>query len=75
MKAALRGNRRDNVVLYSISKIRSFDTIEVEYLHNANLHVSISYFVDYDSPAVQRFLMKYRAIIPAFSLRYPSCVN
>lgn len=64
-RLALRGNRRDNVVLYSISKIRSFDTIEVEYLHNANLHVSISYFVDYDSPAVQRFLMKYRALFNA----------
>ena len=64
-RLALRGNRRDNVVLYSISKIRSFDTIEVEYLHNANLHVSISYFVDYDSPAVQHFLMKYRALFNA----------
>ena len=64
-RLALRNNRRDNVVLYSISKIRSFDTIEVEYLHNANLHVSISYFVDYDSPAVQRFLMKYRALFNA----------
>ncbi len=64
-RLALRNNRRDNVVLYSISKIRSFDTIEVEYLHNANLHVSISYFVDYDSPAVQRFLMRYRALFNA----------
>lgn len=64
-RLALRNNRKDNVVLYSLSKIRSFDTIEVEYLHNANLHVSISYFVDYDSPAVQRFLMKYRALFNA----------
>lgn len=64
-RLALRNNRRDNVVLYSLSKIRSFDTIEVEYLHNVNLHVSISYFVDYDSPAVQRFLLKYRALFNA----------
>jgi len=64
-RLALRNNRRDNVALYSLSKIRSFDTIEVEYLHNANLHVSISYFVDYDSPAVQRFLMRYRALFNA----------
>ena len=64
-RLALRNNRRDKVALYSLSKIRSFDTIEVEYLHNANLHVSISYFVDYDSPAVQRFLMRYRALFNA----------
>jgi LysM repeat protein/ABC-type branched-subunit amino acid transport system substrate-binding protein len=64
-RIALRGNRRDKVALYSLSKIRSFDTIEVEYLHNANLHVSISYFVDYNSPAVQRFLMRYRALFNA----------
>lgn len=59
---ALRNNRRHNIVLYGLSKIRSFDTIEVENLHNTNLHVAISYFVDYDSPAVQRFLLSYRAL-------------
>jgi LysM repeat protein/ABC-type branched-subunit amino acid transport system substrate-binding protein len=59
---ALRNNRKSDIVLYGLSKIRSFDTIEVESLHNTNLHVAISYFVDYDSPAVQRFLMAYRAL-------------
>lgn len=64
-RLALRNNRRDKVALYCLSKVRSFDTIETEYLHNANLHVSLSYFVDYDSPAVQRFLLRYRALFNA----------
>lgn len=59
---AMRANRKSDIVLYGLSKIRSFDTIEVENLHNTNLHVVISYFVDYDSPAVQKFLMSYRAL-------------
>jgi LysM repeat protein/ABC-type branched-subunit amino acid transport system substrate-binding protein len=62
---ALRNNRKSEIVLYGLSKIRSFDTIEIESLHNTNLHVAISYFVDYDSPAVQKFLMSYRALFNA----------
>ena len=62
---ALRSNRRSEIVLYGLSRIRSFDTIEIESLHNTNLHVAISYFVDYDSPAVQKFLMSYRALFNA----------
>ncbi|MCQ2146920.1 MAG: LysM peptidoglycan-binding domain-containing protein [Bacteroidales bacterium] len=55
-------HRKYNVVLYSPSKIRSFDTIDVEDFHNVNLHVSMSYFVDYSSPKVQSFLLAYRAL-------------
>ena len=62
---ALRNNRKSEIVVYGLSKIRSFDTIEIESLHNTNLHVAISYFVDYDSPAVQKFLMSYRALFNA----------
>ena len=62
---ALRNNSKARIVLYGLSKIRSFDTIETESLHNTNLHVAISYFVDYDSPAVQKFLMSYRALFNA----------
>lgn len=51
-----------NVVLYSASKIRSFETIDVENLHSVNLHVCSSYFIDYDDPRVKRFLLVYRAL-------------
>ena len=51
-----------NIVLYGPSKIRGFETIDIEDLHNANLHVSLSYYVDYDDKKVQDFLLKYRAL-------------
>lgn len=54
-----------DIVLYSVSRIRGYDTIDVENLHNANLHVSMSYFINYDSPEVRRFISEYRAIFNA----------
>lgn len=51
-----------NVVLYAPSKIRGFETIEVENLHNTSLHVSLGYYIDYDDPRVKNFLLKYRAL-------------
>lgn len=50
------------VTLYCPSKIRSFETADIENLHNVNLHVSTAYFIDYDDASVQAFLMKYRAL-------------
>ena len=50
-----------DIVLYSPSKIRSFDTIEVENLHNLSTRVSLTYYIDYNSPEVMEFLLKYRA--------------
>ena len=50
------------MVLYGPSKIRSFETIEVDNLHNTRLHTSIAYYVDYDDPAVMDFVRKYRAL-------------
>lgn len=51
-----------NVVLYSSSRIRSYETIDVENLHSLNLHVCSSYFIDYDDPRVKRFVLSYRAL-------------
>lgn len=53
------------VSLYAPSKLRSFDTIEAENLHTANMHISTSYYVDYDDASVKDFLMKYRAVFRA----------
>jgi len=50
------------IVLYGSSKIRSYETIEAENLHNTNLHLSVAHFVNYDDARVKDFLMKYRAI-------------
>lgn len=60
--ANLAAHRKNNIEVYCTSKIRSFDTIEIENLHSTRLHISISYFIDYDDKAVQNFLMSYRAL-------------
>lgn len=54
--------KENDVVLYSPSKIRTFETIEAEYFHNVSLHVSLSYNIDFESDAVKKFIMKYRAL-------------
>ncbi len=51
-----------NIVLYGGSKIRGFENVPVENLHNVNLHSSLSFYIDYDDPRVQKFLMEYRAL-------------
>ena len=51
-----------DIVLYAPSKIRGFETIEVENLHNTSMHVSIGYYIDYESPEVKAFLKKFRAL-------------
>ena len=51
-----------NVAVYAPARIRNFETIEVENLHNTNVHVSLGYLIDYDSQQVKNFLLKYRAL-------------
>ncbi|MBQ8069819.1 MAG: LysM peptidoglycan-binding domain-containing protein [Bacteroidales bacterium] len=58
-------HNRIDVVLYSPARIRSFDTIDIEHLHNVNLHVSTSYFIDYEDARVRKFLSEYRALFGA----------
>ncbi len=55
-------HQKYDVVLYAPSKIRSFETIEVENFHNTNMHVSTGYYIDYDNPEVMEFLLSYRAL-------------
>ncbi len=58
----LVSSQKKDIVLYSTSRLRTYDEIDIEQLHSLNLHASVSYFVDYDSKDVQEFLMKYRAL-------------
>ncbi len=50
------------VTLYCLSRVRNFETIEVENFHSTKMHLSMGYFVDYDAQKVQDFLMEYRAL-------------
>ncbi len=54
--------RKNNMILYSTSKIRSYETIDVENLHNLKTRISTAYYIDYNSPKVKKFLMEYRAL-------------
>ena len=50
------------VVMYAPSKVRTFETIEGSAYHDVSLHISTSYYVDYSSPEVDRFVRAYRAL-------------
>ena len=62
---ALMVFQKYDVVLYAPSRFRNFETIEVDNYHNVKLHVSMSYYVDYDSSRVKHFLLSYRALFGA----------
>ena len=51
-----------DVVMYAPSKARTFDTIDGSAYHNLSLHISCSYFVDYSSAKVDRFVRAYRSL-------------
>lgn len=57
----LEENRR-SVTLFGTARWRNFETIEVDYFHRMNLHLSLPYFIDYSNSNVKDFLMKYRAL-------------
>ena len=54
--------KKYDVVLYAPSRIRNYETIEVENFHNASLCVSTGYYIDYDDTRTKEFLLKYRAL-------------
>lgn len=61
----LMAYKKQSVVLYGPSRVRSFGTIETENLHNVSTHVSSSYQTDYGNQDVQAFVMAYRALFHA----------
>ncbi len=50
------------IVMYAPSKVRTFETIEGTAYHDASLHISTAYHVDYTDPQVERFVHQYRAL-------------
>lgn len=49
------------VSVFCHSKVRGYD-IEVESLHNNDLHISLAYYIDYSAPETIRFVKEYRAL-------------
>ncbi len=62
--------RKHEIILYSSSRIRSFNTIDVENFHSVKLHASLSYYIDYDDPKVRQFLLEYRALFNTEPTRF-----
>ena len=50
------------VAAYALSKVRSFDTVDLESLHKAETHVSSSSYIDYSSKDVSKFVKAFRAL-------------
>ncbi len=57
----IEGARNSNVILYGTSATRTGNMAQTD-LHNTQAHLALSYFIDYDDPAVQRFILAYRAL-------------
>ena len=58
-------HRNLETVIYCLSKVRNFDTIEVGNFHNARMHSCSSYYIDYDDEKVKAFVSAYRALYGA----------
>lgn len=75
----LMAYKKQKVVLYGPSKIRSFGTIETENLHNISTHISSSYQIDYSKPEVLAFVKSYRALFEcepnSFAFHGYDCLN
>lgn len=75
----LMAYKKQAVVLYGPSKVRSFATIETENLHNISTHISSTYQIDYSKPEVLAFVKAYRALFAcepnSFAFHGYDCLN
>ena len=53
------------ITLYGNAKWRSFESVDLEYYHSMNLHLSVPNYVDYQRPEVKHFIARYRSIFRA----------
>jgi len=47
------------ISLYGTPRWRNFDNVDVSYYHSMNLHLSLQYYVDYESEEVKSFMDSY----------------
>ena len=55
-------NRGYKVTSYGTSKLRLLDTVDNNFYHQTSLHLTTAYYVDYDDPQVNKFILAYRAL-------------
>jgi len=57
----IEGARSGNVIFYGTARMRTNGTSQTD-LHNTEARMALSYFIDYDDPAVQKFILTYRSL-------------
>ncbi|MFA6334364.1 MAG: LysM peptidoglycan-binding domain-containing protein [Bacteroidales bacterium] len=50
------------ITLYGTPRWRNFESVDFNYYHSMNLHLSLQYYIDYTEEIVKRFLARYRAL-------------
>ncbi|MEG0517751.1 MAG: LysM peptidoglycan-binding domain-containing protein [Bacteroidales bacterium] len=58
-------SKENSISLYGLPKWRNFETIEPDYFHKMNLHLSLPYYIDYSNDQVKDFILKFRALYNA----------
>ncbi|MCI1779091.1 MAG: LysM peptidoglycan-binding domain-containing protein [Bacteroidales bacterium] len=51
-----------HITLFGMPRWKNFETIDIKLFHKMNLHLSLPYYVDYNSEKTQDFIRKYRAL-------------
>ncbi len=59
---SIMDSRGYKVTSYGTSKLRLLDTVDNNFYHQTSLHLTTAYYVDYDSPQVNKFILAYRAL-------------
>jgi len=59
---SIMDSRGYKVISYGTSKLRLMDSVDNNYYHQTSMHLTSAYYVDYDSPEVNRFILAFRAL-------------
>lgn len=66
LNLCITAESKENIIsLYGLPKWRNFETIEPDYFHKMNLHLSLPYYIDYSDNQVKDFILKFRALYNA----------
>ena len=53
-------SKSHKIIVIGLQEYTKMQSIDIEYLHNINLHFLAPYFIDYGNPKVNSFIEKYR---------------
>ena len=57
----IEGARNGNIIFYGTARMRTNGISQTD-LHSTEAHMALSYFIDYDDPAVRQFVLSYRSL-------------